>query len=92
MKKLSILICLMLACVLAFGQNKDKKLKSKKLSKEESANLTTEQRYVHESNRKSKNGKKKVSTAQKAKIQRKQAKAAKHTRMPESGARPKPKD
>jgi len=92
MKKLLLITCLLLACSLAFGQNKDKKLKSKKLSKEDAANLTPEQRLIHEEDRKSKGGKKKISAAKKAKIQRKQSRAAKHIRTPENGPRPKPKD
>jgi hypothetical protein len=82
----------MLTCGLAFSQHKDKTLKAKKLSKDEAANLTQEQRIAHEQDRKSKGYRKKLSTKQKTKIQRKQARAAKHMKVPQSGARPKPKD
>jgi len=90
-KRPFLVICLLLATIaVSFGQSRDKKIKSKKLSKSESANLTPEQRLVHESNRKSKGGKKKMSTKQKARIQKKQARAARNTRQPGSQkARPK---
>lgn len=91
-KTFLLLFCLMLSCGVAFSQSKDKRLKAKKLSKQEAANLTQEQRIAHESDRKSKGGTKKLSTKQKTKIQRKQARAAKHTKVPQPGARPKPKD
>ncbi|MBS1680548.1 MAG: hypothetical protein JST48_02455 [Bacteroidetes bacterium] len=92
MKRLQLLICLLLACSLAFSQSKDKKLKSKKLNKDEASTLTQDQRFVHEENRKNKNGKKSLSSAKKLKIQRKQARAAKHTRAPKKASLPKPKD
>jgi hypothetical protein len=83
MKRLFLVICLLLASIaLTFGQSRDKKIKSKKLSKSEAANLTPEQKLVHESDRKTKGGKKKLSTKQKSRIQKKQARAAKHTRQP----------
>ena len=71
----------MASIALTFGQSRDKKIKSKKLSKSEAANLTPEQKLVHESDRKTKEGKKKLSTKQKSKIQKKQARAAEHTRQ-----------
>ena len=92
MKRLFLVICLMLASIAAsFGQSRDKEIKSKKLSKSEAANLTPEQKLVHETDRKTKSGKKKMSTKQKARIQKKQARAAKHTRQPEGAQRAKPK-
>jgi hypothetical protein len=91
-KTFLLLFCLTLSCGLAFSQNKDKKLESKKLSKDEAANLTPEQRLAHENDRKSKGGKKKLSTKQKAKIQRKQSRAARSTKAPQGSARPKPKN
>jgi hypothetical protein len=72
----------MLTCGLAFSQHKDKRLKAKKLSKAEAANLTQEQRIAHEQNRKSDGGRKKLTTKQKARIQRKQNRAARHTKGP----------
>lgn len=91
MKKTFLLFfCLLLTCGLAYSQNKDKRLKSKKLTKEEKANMTQEQVLAHENDRMTKGGKKKMSTKQKAKVQRKQARAAKHTKV-EKSARPKPK-
>ena len=83
MKRLFLIVSLLLATVaMTLGQSRDKKLKSKKLSKSEAANLTQEQRFVHESDRKSKRGKKKMSLGQKVRVERKQARAAKHTRQP----------
>jgi len=82
----------MLSCGLAFSQSKDKKMKSKKLTKAEAANLTPEQRLAHENDRKTKGGKKKrLSAKEKTKIQRKQSRAARNTKVPQPGARPKPK-
>ncbi|MBI3483114.1 MAG: hypothetical protein HY015_09115 [Bacteroidetes bacterium] len=81
----------MLTCGLAFSQDKDKELKAKKLTKEEAANLTTEQRLAHENARKTKGGKKKMSTKQKVRVEKSQARSAKHTKAPKSSARPKPK-
>ncbi|HCW07684.1 MAG TPA: hypothetical protein DGG95_10020 [Cytophagales bacterium] len=91
-KYLLVFFCLMLACGAAFAQGKDKKIKTKKLSKEEAANMTQEQRLAHENARITKDGKKKMSAKQKAKVQRKQARAAKSTKAPKNGPRPKPKD
>ena len=92
MKKLFLVTCLLLASIaMTFGQSRDKKIKSKKLSKSESANLTPEQKLVHETDRKTKGGKKKMSTKQKARIQKKQARAAKHTKQPGGAQRAKPK-
>jgi hypothetical protein len=82
-KKLFLVICVLLASIaVSFGQSRDKKPTSKKLSKSEAANLTPEQRLVHETDRKTKGGKKKMSTKQKARIQKRQARAAKNTRQP----------
>jgi hypothetical protein len=91
-KTFLLLFCLMLSCGLAFSQSKDKKLKVKKLTKAEAANLTPEQRLAHENDRKTKGGKRKLSTKEKSKIQKRQARAARNTKVPQSGARPKPKD
>jgi len=74
-------MCVLLTTIAGtFGQSRDKKIKSKKLSKSASANLTPEQKLIHETDRKTKGGKKKMSTKQKARIQKKQARAAKNTR------------
>jgi hypothetical protein len=92
MKRLFLVICLLLASIAAtFGQSRDKEIKTKKLSKSESANLTPEQKLVHETDRKTKRGKKKMSTKQKARIQKKQARAAQHTHQPSGAKRAKPK-
>ena len=83
MKKLLLTLSLLLVTfAVTLGQSRDKKLKSKKLSKSESANLTPDQRFVHENDRKSKKGKKKMSLKQKVRIEKKQARSAKRTRRP----------
>jgi len=93
MKRLFIVTCLLLATIAGYGQGRSKEIKTKKLSKSESANLTPEQRLVHETERKTKSGKKnkKLSTKQKAKIQKKQSRAAYHTKQPKTAPRSKPK-
>jgi hypothetical protein len=91
-KTILVLSCLLLACTLAFSQSRDKKMKTKKLSKSEAATMTQEQRLAHENDRRTKGGKKKMSTKQKAKTQRKQDRAARNTRVPSSGSRSKPRN
>ncbi len=59
-------------------------------SEDASGKTTTDQRYVNTVNRKSKNGKKKVSLKQKVKIQKKQARAA-GSKPTEKATRRKPK-
>jgi hypothetical protein len=70
---------------LAFAQ-KEKKIKAKKLTKQESVGLTQEQRLVHESNRKSKKGKM-LSTRKKVHIDMKQDRKARKVKSQK--ARPK---
>jgi hypothetical protein len=94
MKRLLIVTSLLLATIAgSYGQARGKEMKTKKLSKSESANLTPEQRLVHETDRKTKSGKKnkKLSTKQKAKIQKKQARSARRTKQPATAPRSKPK-
>lgn len=57
---------------------------------DESGKTTTDQRYVNAVNRRSKNGKKKVSLKRKVKIQKKQARAA-GSKKTERASRRKPK-
>jgi hypothetical protein len=80
-KTVLVLFCLFLACTVSFAQS-NKRIKSKKLSKSDAASMTPEQRLVHETNRKSKNGKKKVSAKQKMRIQKRQSRKAKHMSAP----------
>lgn len=54
--------------------------RAKKMSKEEAAGKTQDQRIVHEGNRKSKSGKKKLSTKEKVKIDQKQDRRARRTK------------
>jgi hypothetical protein len=61
MKKFVLLLSVLLAIsTVSFAQKK-----SKKLSADESAKMTADQRYVYESNRKSKGGKKKDASLKK---------------------------
>jgi len=90
-KALLVLFCLSVACGLSFSQSRDKKMKTKKLSKREAATMTQEQRLAHENDRVTKGGKKKMSTKKKAKTQRKQDRAARNTKVPQPSSRSKPK-
>jgi len=69
------LVCLLFICSLAQAQSK-----TKKLSKEEAADKTPDQRLVHETNRKSKQGKKDISTKKKVKMEQKQDRRARKTK------------
>lgn len=64
----------------AYAQ-KEKKVKSKRLNKVEAADMTREQKLVHESERKSKKNKP-VSMQKKIKLEKKQIKKAKRTKAP----------
>jgi uncharacterized protein YdeI (BOF family) len=76
MKKV-LAICLMIALsVPVLAQ------KSGKLSKEDSKRMTQDQRVLHESDRKSKGGKKKMSMKKKVRIDKKQARKAKRMKQP----------
>lgn len=77
MKKLLAFWILLTTCLVpAFSQ------KSKKLTKEESAKLTQEQRILHETDRKSKRGKKDVSMKKKIRIDKRQARKSKRIKEP----------
>jgi hypothetical protein len=89
MKK-SILISLCLLLAFSVYAQKDKKLSDDKLSKEDAASKTLDQRFVHDSNRKSKQGKKKLGLKKKVGIEKKTSRAAKRTRPPKQ-KRLKPK-
>jgi hypothetical protein len=69
-------ILFLLATIPVYAQKK------RKLTKEESAKLTQDQRVVYESDRKSKNGKKKLTMKQKVKIDRKQARKSRKIKPP----------
>jgi hypothetical protein len=71
-------IGLFLGCSIAFAQS------SKKLTKEESASLTSEQRIVRESDRKSKHGKKNLSLKKKVKISQKQDRRVRSIKDPKT--------
>jgi hypothetical protein len=71
MKKAIVLFVLLAISTYSFAQKK-----SKKLSENESAKMTPEQRYVHESTRKSKSGKKDLSIKKKIRTEEKQDRKA----------------
>ena len=71
MKKAILLFVLLAASTITFAQKK-----SKKLSTDESAKMTADQRYVHETTRKSKHGKKDLSVKKKIRTEEKQDRKA----------------
>lgn len=71
MKKAILLFVLLAISTLTFAQKK-----SKKLSAEESSKMTSDQRYVHETTRKSKSGKKDLSLKKKIRAEEKQDRKA----------------
>ena len=71
MKKAILLFVLLAISTLTFAQKK-----SKKLSDNESSKMTADQRYVHETQRKSKSGKKDLSLKKKIRAEEKQDKKA----------------
>lgn len=71
MKKAILLFVLLAITTISFAQKK-----SKKLTADESAKMTPEQRYVHESTRKSKSGKKDLSLKKKIRTEEKQDRKA----------------
>ncbi len=81
MKKAILLFVLLAISTLTFAQKK-----VKKLSSEESSKMTSDQRYVHENQRKSKNGKKDLSLKKKV---RTEEKADKKARKMKGNKRPK---
>jgi hypothetical protein len=76
MKTPILFFAMMMISVMALSQHK-----SEKLSTEESAKMTQDQRFVHESNRKS-NRHHKPSLKKKMKIQKKESRKAKHMHAP----------
>lgn len=71
MKKLAILLVLLAISFVSFGQKK-----SKKLSRDQSANMTADQRYVHETQRRSNKKKKDLSMKKRVRIEEKQDRKA----------------
>lgn len=71
MKKAILLFVLLAISTLTFAQKK-----SKKLSDDESSKMTADQRYVHETHRKSKSGKKDLSIKKKIRVEEKQDRKA----------------
>jgi hypothetical protein len=67
MKKAILFFVLLAISTISFAQKK-----SKKLSADESSKMTADQRYVHESTRKSKSGKKDLSLKKKIRTEKKQ--------------------
>lgn len=77
MKKIIGFIVLVLLGTSAFAQQANTKL-----TKEESSKLTQDQRVLHETDRKSKHGKKDLSMKKKIRIDKKQARKAKRIKQP----------
>ncbi|MEI9921208.1 MAG: hypothetical protein WDO14_20805 [Bacteroidota bacterium] len=71
MKKAILLFVLLAASTITFAQKKNKKL-----STDESSKMTADQRYVHETTRKSKSGKKDLSLKKKIRTEEKQDRKA----------------
>ena len=71
MKKAILLFVLLAASTITFAQKKPKKL-----STDESSKMTADQRYVRESTRKSKSGKKDLSLKKKIRTEEKQDRKA----------------
>jgi hypothetical protein len=71
MKKAILLFVLLAISTFTFAQRK-----TKKLSEGESAKMTSDQRYVHETHRKSKAGKKDLSLKKKIRAEEKQDRKA----------------
>lgn len=71
MKKAILLFVLLAISTFTFAQRK-----TKKLSTDESAKMTSDQRYVHETHRKSKGGKKDLSLKKKIRAEEKQDRKA----------------
>lgn len=71
MKKLGILLVLLAFSFVSYGQKK-----TKKLSRDQSANMTADQRYVHESQRKSNKKKKDLSMKKRVRVEEKQDRKA----------------
>jgi len=76
MKKTLLIFIFIIGAFVAFSQ-----AAKRKLSREESAKLTQEQRYIYEANRKSKKDGR-TSLKQKAKIQKKESKRSERMRPP----------
>lgn len=85
MRGLLVITFVLLAMGSAFAQ-KEKKIKSKRLTKVEAADMTREQKLVHESERKSKKNKP-VSMKKKIKMEKKQIKFSKRTKAPKAKKR-----
>ena len=66
MKKVFLCVVFWLVLSAGFAQQK---MQSGKLTKDEEANLTSDQKLVRETDRKTHNGKKRISTKKKVKIQ-----------------------
>jgi uncharacterized ion transporter superfamily protein YfcC len=77
MKKAILLFVLLAASTITFAQKK-----TKKLSQDESSKMTADQRYVHETTRKSKSGKKDLSIKKKIRTEEKQDRKARKMKSP----------
>jgi len=85
MKRVAAVIVLLLMALVAFPQKN-----TAPLPKEEMSKMTQDQRFVHESNRKSKKDGR-ISVKKKAKIQKKQNRKSERIRAPKRKKRVAPK-
>jgi len=76
LKKGLISVGMLLACTFAFGQS------SRKLTKDQTASMTADQRFVHEVDRKSKHGKKDLSMKKRVKMSKKQDRRSRRIKTP----------
>lgn len=86
MKKAILLFVLLAASTISFAQSRPKRA-----SQDESAKMTPDQRYVRETTRKSKNGKKDISVKKRIKTQDKEDRKARKMKPPPPPVRRKPK-
>lgn len=87
MRGLITILLVLFSLISAFAQ-KEQKIKSKRLTKVEAADMTREQKLVHESERKSKKNKP-VDMRKKIKLEKKQIRSAKRTKAPKPKSRRK---
>jgi hypothetical protein len=86
MKKAILLFVLLAASTITFAQKRPKRL-----TQDQSEKMTADQRYVHETTRKSKNGKKDLSIKKRIKTEEKQDRKARKMKPAPSPSRRKPR-
>lgn len=86
MKKATLLFVLLAVSTITFAQKRPKRA-----TQDESAKMTPDQRYVRETTRQSKNGKKDISVKKRIKTQDKQDRKARKMKTPPPQQRRKPR-